>query len=280
MQPNDQRGYWQPEPVQPPQSVTPPPSPLQAQPMAAPIAQPPQQQPIAPTSMPAPQPSVPQYSTQPNQPLSPVMTTDIPRQAAPASIQPQQPISSTPQAIPQQQYDTQQPVEDAEYYEDELDENEEPAALMAPVNWEAQEYIHQEKGTVWFIIFGVVLAVMIGVAIWQQAWTFVLLLIVIATTIIVFAKRPPRVISYSLTDKGLSVDDTLHPFKNFKSFGVVRDGEEYSIMLIPTKRFQPGVTVYFPEASGEAIVDMLGARLPMRELHLDVVDRFVRKIRL
>lgn len=276
MQPNDQRGYWQPEPVQPPQSVTPPPSPLQAQPMAAPVAQQPQQQPIAPA--PAPLPG-PQYSTQPGQPLSPVMTTDIPRQAVSSPVQ--QPIVPAPQAIPQQQYDTQQqPAEDEEYYEDELDENEEPAALMAPVNWEAQEYIHQEKGTVWFIIFGVVLAVMIGVAIWQQAWTFVLLLIVIATTIIVFAKRPPRVISYSLTDKGLSVDDTLHPFKNFKSFGVVRDGEEYSIMLIPTKRFQPGVTVYFPEASGEAIVDMLGARLPMRELHLDVVDRFVRKIRL
>lgn len=275
MQPNDQRGYWQPEPVQPPQSVTPPPSPLQAQPMAAPIAQQPQQQPIAPA---APLPG-PQYSTQPSQPLSPVMTTDIPRQAVPSPVQ--QPIAPAPQTIPQQQYDTQQQLtEDEEYYEDELDENEEPAALMAPVNWEAQEYIHQEKGTVWFIIFGVVLAVMIGVAIWQQAWTFVLLLIVIATTIIVFAKRPPRVISYSLTDKGLSVDDTLHPFKNFKSFGVVRDGEEYSIMLIPTKRFQPGVTVYFPEASGEAIVDMLGARLPMRELHLDVVDRFVRKIRL
>lgn len=270
MQPNDQRGYWQPEPVQPPQSVTPPPSPLQAQPMAAPVAQQPQQQPIAPA---------PQYSTQPSQPLSPVMTTDIPRQAVSSPVQ--QPIVPASQTISQQQYDTQQQLtEDEEYYEDELDKNEEPAALMAPVSWEAQEYIHQEKGTVWFIIFGVVLAVMIGVAIWQQAWTFVLLLIVIATTIIVFAKRPPRVISYSLTDKGLSVDDTLHPFKNFKSFGVVRDGEEYSIMLIPTKRFQPGVTVYFPEASGEAIVDMLGARLPMRELHLDVVDRFVRKIRL
>ncbi|OGL23929.1 hypothetical protein A2791_03445 [Candidatus Saccharibacteria bacterium RIFCSPHIGHO2_01_FULL_46_30] len=275
MQPNDQRGYWQPEPVQPPQSVTPPPSPLRAQPMAAPVAQQPQQQPIAPA--PAPLPG-PQYSTQPSQPLSPVMTTDIPRQAALSPVQ--QPIAPVPQAIPQQYDAQQQPAEDEEYYEDELDENEEPAALTAPVNWEAQEYIHQEKGTVWFIIFGVVLAVMIGVAVWQQAWTFVLLLIVIATTIIVFAKRPPRVISYSLTDKGLSVDDTLHPFKNFKSFGVVRDGEEYSIMLIPTKRFQPGVTVYFPEASGEAIVDMLGARLPMRELHLDVVDRFVRKIRL
>jgi len=51
-------------------------------------------------------------------------------------------------------------------------------------------------------------------------------------------------------------------------------------MLLPTKRFQPGVSVYFPEEAGEAIVDMLGVRLPMQELHLDAVDKIVRKLRI
>ncbi|MNY79362.1 hypothetical protein D3C86_2199690 [compost metagenome] len=51
-------------------------------------------------------------------------------------------------------------------------------------------------------------------------------------------------------------------------------------MLIPVKRFLPGVTVYFPETLGEQIVDFLGARLAMQELHLDIIDKVVRKLRL
>jgi len=51
-------------------------------------------------------------------------------------------------------------------------------------------------------------------------------------------------------------------------------------MLIPTKRFAPGVSVYFPDDAGEKIVDILGQRLPMEELKLDVIDIVVRKLRL
>jgi len=61
---------------------------------------------------------------------------------------------------------------------------------------------------------------------------------------------------------------------------LIRDGEHHSIMLIPIKRFAPGVSVYFPEEVGEKIVDILGARLPMEILKLDAIDLIVRKLRL
>jgi hypothetical protein len=61
---------------------------------------------------------------------------------------------------------------------------------------------------------------------------------------------------------------------------VIQDGDHHSIMLIPTKRFSPGVSVYFPEEVGEQIVDILGQRLPMENLKLDVIDIVVRKLRL
>jgi hypothetical protein len=96
----------------------------------------------------------------------------------------------------------------------------------------------------------------------------------------VYVNRPPRVIDYTLSRKGLHINDRLYPFAEFKGFGVIHDGKEYSVLLLPVKRFKPGVSVYFPEAAGEAIVDMLGARLPMQELHLDIVDQIIRKLRI
>jgi len=61
---------------------------------------------------------------------------------------------------------------------------------------------------------------------------------------------------------------------------LIQDADSNSIMLIPRKRFAPGVSVYFPADAGERIVDILGQRLPMENLKLDVVDVIVRKLRL
>jgi len=153
--------------------------------------------------------------------------------------------------------------------------------LQEPINWQAKEYIHHERNTGWFVLFGVVAAALLVIAIFlMQSWTFALLIAVMTAAVVVYARRPPRTLGYTLSAKGLYVADRLYEFSAFKSFGVIRDGDEYSIMLIPTKRFMPGVTIYFPHEVGERLVDMLGARLPMEELHLDVIDKVVRKLRL
>jgi hypothetical protein len=113
-----------------------------------------------------------------------------------------------------------------------------------------------------------------------QSITFTILIPVMAVALVVYTRRPPRLLDYTLSQKGLHINDRLYPFTDFKGFGVIRDGKEYSVMLIPTKRFKLGVSVYFPKEAGEAIVDMLGAHLPMQELRLDLVDKLIRKLRI
>ncbi len=266
MQPQNPNNYWQPgdqpTPATPPQPVGPAPIPT---PPPAPVPQ----QPVAP----APQPA----------PVAPPQATLIPQapvavQPLSAPVAPSQPVAP---ASPQDFTETEEfAPQESDPAEPEASESEQEDTEHA-VNWQAKEYIHQEKGGLWFILFTVVLVVLLAAAILlMKSWSFAVLLVVIAIVIVTLSKRPPRVLSYSLTNKGLHIGDTLHAFRDFKSFGVIRDGEEFSVMLIPTKRFLPGVTVYFPETSGEQIVDMLGARLPMQELHLDWLDRFVRKLRL
>lgn len=154
-------------------------------------------------------------------------------------------------------------------------------ALSEPVHWQAKEYIHREKNVLWFVIFGVVIAALVAAAIFlMDSLSFAILVPVMAAALLVYIHRPPRVLDYSLGKQGLHVNDHLYSFSEFKGFGIIRDGEEYSVMLIPVKRFRPGVVVYFPEDAGEAIVDSLGARLPMLTLHLDFVDKVIRKLRI
>lgn len=149
------------------------------------------------------------------------------------------------------------------------------------IRWQAAEYIHHDKPPAWFAGLGVVTIVLMAIAIFLvKSITFAVLIPVMTATLVVYAYRPPRMLDYTLSRHGLHTNDRLYSFGEFKSFVVMHGEEQYSILLIPTKRFQPGVTVYFPEEVGEVIVDMLAARLPMEERHVDFVDRLIRHLRI
>ena len=151
-----------------------------------------------------------------------------------------------------------------------------------PVTWTAQEYVHIDKGIGWFVLFAVVVLGLVAVDIFfLKSWSFMALVIVMAIAIIVYIRRPPRVLTYALSPvQGLYVGERLYTYDEFRTFGLIRDGEHYSIMLIPRKRFAAGVSVYFPEEAGERIVDILNQHLPISELKLDAVDILIRKLRL
>ena len=149
------------------------------------------------------------------------------------------------------------------------------------VRWQATEHIYREKDPLWYLVFAIVVIGFMLLAIFViKSWTFAVLVPVMAAALVVYAMRPPATISYTLSRKGLHANDRLYDFADFREFGLVQDSEAHSIMLMPRKRFQPGVTVYFPEEAGEAIVDMMAARLPMRDLKLDPVDRLIRMLRI
>jgi hypothetical protein len=152
---------------------------------------------------------------------------------------------------------------------------------MQPVQWRAVEYIQQDKQPLWYLGFAGVVVVLMVLAIWlMQAWTFAVLILVMAVALLVYAHRPPRELTYVLSEKGLYINDQLHPMGEFKSFGVVQNSQLNSLMLIPVKRFRPGLSVFFPTEVGEQVVDLLGAYLPMQDLKLDFFDKIVQKLRL
>jgi len=154
-------------------------------------------------------------------------------------------------------------------------------SVAEPIRWQASEYIHREKDRMWFIVFLLVTIGFIVAAIFLiKSPTFAILVPVMAAALFIYARHPPRMLDYTLSRHGLYINDLLFPFGDFKSFALMHGLEQYSIMLIPTKRFKPAVTINFPGEAGEAIVDMLAARLPMREIQPDLVDTIIKKLHL
>lgn len=147
---------------------------------------------------------------------------------------------------------------------------------LSPVSWEAEEYIPKDHNSWWYFGLIVVTAALSTLAVFIKAWTFLALVIVAAITILVSRIRPPRKIHYTLDEKGLTEETKFYDYQNFRAFGIVKDGNVYSAVLIPKKRLGINVRVYFPSESGEVIVDNLGAHLPMEEVKEDFLDKIVK----
>ena len=148
------------------------------------------------------------------------------------------------------------------------------------INWDAQEYIPHDKNTGWYVGLIVVGLVLVALSIWLQVYTFTALVVLSVVALIIYSVRPPRMLHYSLSSKGLSEGNRLYDYADYKSFGILKDDGNFSIVLTPHKRFSPRVTVYFPQEQGEKIVDMFGARLPMEEVKLDFLDKIVKFLRI
>ncbi|HSX28004.1 MAG TPA: hypothetical protein VLF60_00970 [Candidatus Saccharimonadales bacterium] len=148
------------------------------------------------------------------------------------------------------------------------------------VSWEAAEFIQHAKGTGWFVALGVFAVVILAIGIfvlkdWFATAGFVVMLVAIA----VVAGRPPRVLKYALDESGVHIGDKFYDYEEFQSFGVLQEATLWSVILMPSARFKPAVTIYFEQAKGEEIVDILGQFLPMEKHQPDLVDRLATKIR-
>lgn len=154
------------------------------------------------------------------------------------------------------------------------------AKALKDITWEAEETIVRERNAWWYVGLFVVAAGLCALSVFMGWWTFLVLIILSVVAILINTFKPPRKIKYVLNKDGLKEGNILHKYEDYRAFGILKEGEHFSAVLIPKKRFAISTKVYFPEGSGEGIVDMLGARLPMEEVKLDFLDKIVNFLRI
>lgn len=171
------------------------------------------------------------------------------------------------------------PSSDPEASDDDNSVESESDSVL--LRWKAHEYIQHAHTPVWFIWLGLVSLALVAIAIfWIKSLTFAILVPVMAVALVVYNRRQPALLDYTLTKKGLYVNDKIYPYADFKSFSVLTQGGVNSVQLLPRKRFQLGQTVYFPSEVGEPLVDMLASRLPMQTAKPDLYDQIITKLRM
>jgi hypothetical protein len=167
------------------------------------------------------------------------------------------------------------------YKADAAPANNAAASEDEVIRWTAPAYIHRDQQPMWYMILAFITVVLIILAIFvMKSYTFALLIPVMAAALVVYTRRPPIEFQYILGRKGLHVNDVLHTYDEYRAFSVVLHHDHNTITMIPRKRFSLGETIHFPDELGEPIVDLLAARLPMKERSPDLFDRIISRLGL
>lgn len=214
------------------------------------------------------------------QPVTPP-ATELPPVPIVSEAPPQLTPAEAPEPVIAIQTPSEEPLEAPAGPEEQMELPEEyhPPAEPTTLQWQASEYVEHEKSAKWFIILALITLAFVALAVFLlKNYTFAVLLVVMGTAIAVWAKRPAQQMSYQLDATGVWVNNKFFGIHEFRSFGLLQDGAIYAVVLLPNKRFSPGVTVYFPHELGEQIVDTLGAALPMQETEPDWIDKLTRKL--
>lgn len=169
-----------------------------------------------------------------------------------------------------------EPVPEGAVTEDEL---EQMRAEEVAFSWQASEYVHHIKGAGWYAaLFGITAVLVIVMAV-LKFWLTIALFLVMAGAIVVYARKPPRLLTYELTPEGITIEGKVYPYAYFRSFTVFSDANWHSIELEPSRRFMPPISLLFQEQDFEAIVSHLELHLPLIDREPDMIEKLTRYVR-
>jgi hypothetical protein len=158
-------------------------------------------------------------------------------------------------------------------------QSEDTQQSLPEVSWTASEFIAHQKTAKWYGVLAFVTAVTAsGVYLLTRDYISAGVVVVLALLFGVTAGRKPRVLSYHLDSHGLTVGRQSYPYGLFKAFAVVDEGAFSSIVLLPLKRFNLPISIYFSPEDEQKVLDVLSQQLPVAE-HNDPFDSLLRRIK-
>jgi len=104
------------------------------------------------------------------------------------------------------------------------------------ISWSAPEFEKQEKGPLWFIIFGAITLLFFVISIFTNNYVFSLLIMLASFLIFIQAIRHPHKIKTTILDDAIFINSNiLIPFKEITSFWIFEE-PHFNSLHIETKK--------------------------------------------
>lgn len=148
--------------------------------------------------------------------------------------------------------------------------------------WYAPEYIRYERSWKWYLLAGIVDALLIGYAVWTEAWSMALVLIVLAFVVVLELRRKPKLTTVVLSHWGIQFGDLEIPFADVKRFWIHHQPPHVDELRLQVQsRVHPEVIIPLNGANPSLIRHYLVTQIPEWEgKEMSLIDVIARILRL
>ncbi len=130
------------------------------------------------------------------------------------------------------------------------------------ITWEAPQHRHIEKTSDWYWVVGIIAISASVVSIMFDNVLFGVVILLGATTMILFSHRHPRVLTYEVSVRGIRIEDTLYPFTSLDSFAIDEEAPEGPQLIVKSSHlFMPLLILPLPFEYVDDIDDLISSKL-------------------
>lgn len=147
---------------------------------------------------------------------------------------------------------------------------------VSAVEWEAAEFEPNEKGSDWYWALGIVAIAGAVAAIVLGNTLFGVVILLGASTMLLFAGREPNVVHFGITQRGVRIGNKLYPYSTLKAYYIDEEHAHGPQLLVESERmFMPILVLPIPEEHLDDIDDILATRLPEEHLEEPLAEKIL-----
>jgi len=148
------------------------------------------------------------------------------------------------------------------------------------LSWTAPEFIYYAKTRTWFVVLGIISAVLFIIFLLLENYIFAFLILIAALLTFVHAQKRPRQITIKITSEGINIGEYLSlTHKEIISFWIFKEPDLKSLHLETKKILQPKISVLLANQDPAAARESLIKFIPEKKHEEQLIDVIARKLK-
>ena len=153
--------------------------------------------------------------------------------------------------------------------------------MQDTITWSALEYEEKERSIDWYWAVGIIALVIAVVAIIYQNYLFAILVVIGAFTLLLYAAKKPKVVSFELAQSGIRINNILYAYAILRSFWIHHhQGERRGkIIILSQKTLMPYIVIPLPDSPhADDIHRFLAEHLKEEEHHESISEILMERL--
>jgi hypothetical protein len=105
------------------------------------------------------------------------------------------------------------------------------------ISWQAPEFAEYRKHPLWFVGFGLVIALLVLFGIYTQSWTTAVLFTLFGLLGVIYASSKPKTVTIKITGSGIQVNSLEYSYRVIKKFWIMYHPPEVKTLYLETNAY-------------------------------------------